>query len=327
MYLHSIMGQEKAIKVLQNHLEAKRVYHTYLFYGPAGVGKTTTGRAFARALLCLEKGADACGKCNSCRKFTGSNHPDYSELVPQDDVLGIDMMREMRRSMVYRPYEGRYRIILIQQIEKLTEQAANSILKSLEEPPRYMVIILIANGRESLLPTILSRALSLAFEPLPKKIIGQKLQAMGADDDKVDIISSLAGGSIALAQNLLSDDDLLQKRSKLLEHLAKLERDSFLAVYEFVGLILEDWADYYDLLFYILHLWYNDLMSIRLKTGAGLYNKDFASKLKEGANHWDIADLPKIILAVRETKRQFDRPINKRLALETLFLKINSWRK
>ncbi len=327
MYLHSIMGQEKAIKVLQNHLQANRIYHTYLFYGPVGVGKSTTGRAFARALLCYEKGVDACGKCSSCRKFAGKNHPDYTELVPQDDVLGIDKMREMRRSMVYRPYEGRYRVILIQQIEKLTEQAANSILKSLEEPPQYMVIILIANGRESLLPTIQSRALSLAFEPLSKKIIGQKLQAMGADDDKVDIISSLAGGSIGLAQSFLSDDDLLQKRSKFLQRLADLPKNSFLAVYEFVSMLLEDWADDYDLLFYILHLWYNDIMSIQLKTGVGLYNKDFAPELQEGANRWDIADLPKIVLAVRETKRQFERPINKRLALETLFLKINSWRK
>lgn len=327
MQFKSIIGQNKAKNILRNHLNEGMVYHTYLFYGPQGLGKTTMAKAFAKALLCSNGEEDSCGECSACQRFASGNHPDYLEVEPQDGVIGIDAMREIRRTLSYRPYEADYRIIVIKDIEYLTLEAANSILKTLEEPPEFIVIILISNNKQVLLLTIESRALAISFEPLASRLILKALSKKYPDDERLPIVVALAAGSLGLAQDLMSDEELFAKRVELLEKLSSLEKDSFLAVFELVKWIEANWNDRYELFFYILQLWYNDLISSKLNITAKIINKDFLESLELEASLWDLGSLQEIILAIEEARNRFFKNINRQLILEVLLLKINSWRK
>lgn len=197
--LDCILGQEQAVTQLRAALQNKVISHAYLFLGPAGVGKRLTAYSFAAALNCESpvQGYKPCGQCPSCRKIEHGNYPDLHLVEPQGQSIKIEQIREIQARIAYKKLEGKFQIVIIQDAQNMTVDAANSLLKVLEEPPRGTVFILLADQTRSMLPTILSRCQLIRFVALRPEHISRILMGdYGLSQEEAEGISLLSGGSI-----------------------------------------------------------------------------------------------------------------------------------
>ena len=175
--VEKVLGHEEVIRHLQNAVEKGQVSHSYIFAGEKGSGKKLLAKLFAMTLQCEEHKKEPCMHCSSCRKAMSRNHPDiiYVEHVKPTSI-GIEEIREQLVSDVeIKPYTGPYKIYIVDEAEKMTIQAQNALLKTIEEPPAYAVILLLANNNTGLLPTITSRCVTLNFKPVRDEIIRKYL--------------------------------------------------------------------------------------------------------------------------------------------------------
>ena len=155
----AVLGQDKAKKILERSITSGRIAHAYLFRGPDGVGKQLCAKIVAARINCTQKSGtqSACGSCNSCRKYLSGNHPDITVISPEGGTIKIDRVRELCRSLSYPPYESPTRVVVVEDVHSMRPEAANSLLKTLEEPPENNVLILTAGAGRDILETIVSR--------------------------------------------------------------------------------------------------------------------------------------------------------------------------
>lgn len=192
MSFSHILGQERVIKILRRFLASNRFPQGLLFFGPSGVGKRTVALELAKALNCQTQitadttrrlaqmnttpmSTDACDRCSSCQKIDKNIHPDVKIISPEKETIGIDQIRELNREVQWKPFEGKYKVYILEKAEKLTQEAANSFLKTLEEPPTNVFFILLSENKDTLLPTILSRCWALPFSGLSGKVVHEIL--------------------------------------------------------------------------------------------------------------------------------------------------------
>ncbi|MBN1282607.1 MAG: DNA polymerase III subunit delta' [Proteobacteria bacterium] len=207
-----IVGHKRQIEELRRSLESARLPNAYVFAGPAGVGKRLAADAFAAALLCPEapsRGHDACGECLSCRKLASGNHPDFFLLEPEESERGAvtsiktDPVRELMQRLIFKPLEAQAKVAIIDGADRLMPQAANSLLKTLEEPPERTHFILVTPLPHRLLPTIRSRCRLVAFSPLGEEELAAALvRRRSMEPAEATRIARLAGGSMGLALRL-----------------------------------------------------------------------------------------------------------------------------
>jgi DNA polymerase-3 subunit delta' len=218
----AIVGQQQAIAGLRRALERNRLSHAVLFHGPAGIGKATTAGILAQALNCAERGfVDACGACVSCRKVARGLHPDVLWVAPQRGMIRIGQVSPGRPDVPdaeppnepivswigYRPYEGRRRVVVIDDAHTMNPSAQNALLKSLEEPPPSSILVLVTPAPGGLLPTIRSRCQPLRFQPLPPALLRQHLEeARGLPPEEARLRAALAAGSLGRAIDLDLDE-------------------------------------------------------------------------------------------------------------------------
>ena len=213
-------------------LRRGRLPQATLFTGPDGVGKKTLALSLAALANCKDRKEDElCGKCSSCVKEAAGYHPDILLFEPHKNLIRIDRMRELNREVQFRPFEGRLRFFIIDQAETMTEEAANCILRTVEEPPETSRIILVSAFPHRLLPTIRSRCQVFPFRPLDREEIQRYLEDHSTEDH-LEMRASLAEGSIAVAL-MINVEETLQQRDRMLELLATwCERESFEALYK-----------------------------------------------------------------------------------------------
>ena len=213
VHFDQIVGQELVLRCLRTALEKDLLPHAYLFVGPEGVGRETTARAFFWLLLCEER--KGCGQCRSCQKYQRELHPDVEIIKPEGKSIRIEQIRALEVKLFYRPLEAERRLILLPQAQLMTREAANALLKSLEEPPPYNLFILIADKTESLLPTIVSRCQIMRFRPLPQttlaRLLEERFQML---PEEAEGLSLLAEGSVGRALHL-AEKGLLEEISRL----------------------------------------------------------------------------------------------------------------
>ena len=205
-----IIGQDKAITFLKRIIAGDTIAPAYLFTGIQGIGKTTTAMAFALLINCMDPvDGNGCKRCSSCKKIIDGNHPDLIIIEPDKDKkgIGINQIREINRHLAFSPALERYRIITVDPAEKMTDEAANAFLKTLEEPPPHNIFILNVRDPGELLPTIISRCQKVPFKPLPTEaVVNWLIKEENMDKEKAKIIAKLSEGSLGKAMKLCKED-------------------------------------------------------------------------------------------------------------------------
>ncbi|MFW5972222.1 MAG: DNA polymerase III subunit delta' [Bacillota bacterium] len=327
MSFQDIIGQETVVQILKEELDSDRINHAYLFSGKYGIGKKSLAVEFTKAILCRDDSIDACEQCLVCRKINHSNHPDVQIVAIEEegDSIKIEQIREMQRDMAYRPYESNNKIYIIEDADKMTTEAANSLLKTLEEPPEYGVIILLAEEINKLLPTVISRCQQLALSNLSSDEIEKELLKRDYKADKVSLILKLADGSLGYALDMLNNEDFLDNRKKILDKLHELPDLNSVQIFKMVDFIMDILKNNSKFpLFYLILSWYRDIMLYNQGCKESLINNDYLQGIKEGNNYYSLEELISIVELVNNIKRYINRNVKKDLALQVLFLKIRA---
>jgi DNA polymerase III subunit delta' len=223
----NVLGHEWAAQLLQRHVAAGEVRHAYLFSGPTGVGRRTLALRFAQALNCTQPPApgEPCGSCRLCILIEQMQQPDLSIVQPETDgaMLKVEQVRELQHSLSLSPYEARYRVALLLDFQQANANAQNALLKTLEEAPERVILLLAASTPESLLPTITSRCEILRLRPMPLDRLSQALEArLSLPPNEAHLLSHLAGGRFGYAIQLHESPDILEQRQAWLEDLHML---------------------------------------------------------------------------------------------------------
>ncbi|UCC38926.1 MAG: DNA polymerase III subunit delta' [Candidatus Aminicenantes bacterium] len=202
MAFKEILGNSLVKKILKKALQKDKVPNSMLFCGPEGVGKKNMALELAKALNCEKNKTDACEECESCGAINKGNFPDVMVISPEKNVIKIDQMRLVKQLSYLKPMRGKRRVFIVIEAEKMNEEAANSLLKILEEPPFFSYIILITHNLYVILPTIKSRCQVLNFLPISKEDIEKTLLERGYEDEKAKIISLLVRGNLKQALSI-----------------------------------------------------------------------------------------------------------------------------
>lgn len=329
-----IIGQEKAIQFLKTVIRSGKMPHSYLFSGIPGVGKTTTALALAQALNCGQPvNHQGCGTCRTCRQIEHGNFPDLMIIEPEGQNVKIEQIRELNRNLNYKPVSGEYRVSLIQQAETLTQEAANSFLKTLEEPPPGNILILNVIEPRDLLPTIVSRCQRIGFRPLTAPMISEYLiKGYNVEEEKAALLARIAEGSLGRAMMLL-EDDFMEKRQELIEGVVRLQSkgvNAEQALEMAVDYSSKDrqgggpgnrQASYLSQLFGVWKSWYRDLILIKVHGPADLLiNFDFSSKLKEISGNLILERLIDGLLTLDQAQRDYVQFRNQDLLMENMVL-------
>jgi len=202
----TIIGQSVPVRILQTLLRSATLPHALLFTGTAGVGKRTAARIVAMTLNCRDREVspdNPCGRCQSCRQILSGHHPDVPVIEPQGNLLRIDQVRKLLTALTMKPFSARHRVVIIGDAQAMNPEAANALLKMLEEPPTNTIMILTALQKSDLLPTMVSRCRHIRFNPLnPQDLVALLKQVPGIADDFMQTAASLSGGSLSKARQL-----------------------------------------------------------------------------------------------------------------------------
>ena len=330
------IGHDKAINALRRGQQEGRLSHAYLLVGPRQVGKMTLAVDLARMVNCL--GDDGpCGECGQCRRIADGLHADVRVLgldtPPSGDgrsrvAIGINQVREVQREATLKPYEGRCRVFIFDRAEHLSEEAANSLLKILEEPPEQVIMVLLASDAGGLLPTIVSRCQQLQLRPLPVPRVAHELEARyDADHEKAEEIARLSGGRVGWALEALSEPDLLARRAERLSAIESAVRGGLEERFSYSAKLAHSFGADRESTLQELALWqewWRDVLVIKEGAPDLVTNLCRVDTLRPVAVALSAEQIADAIMTVQETLDNLDRNINPRLALDELMLAMPS---
>lgn len=320
-----IIGHEWAAELLCRSIATRRNTHAYLFTGPPQVGKTRLALALAQSLNC-EVPDSPCGQCPACRRIIAGSHPDVQVVVGTGAgrKIKIDQVRALQREAVLAPYEGRYRVYILRRVDRATTEAANSLLKILEEPPAHVVLILTAVHPEALPATVLSRCQCLHLRPVPAQVVEEALNARGLAPSDAHLLSRLSGGRVGWAVDASEDDAVLNQRQQELDQLLEFMAASRV---ERLDAAWKASRDTQDLLrrIELWMVWWRDLLLVRAGNDAHVLNADRSDELRKLMKQTTLSEIWAMLQALQRTSEQLQANVNARLALEGLLLKLPHW--
>jgi DNA polymerase III subunit delta' len=333
-----VVGHEWAVDFLRRSIDGGRAAHAYLISGPQGVGKSLLALRLAQALNCEADGASPCLSCRSCRRAARANHPDVrtagletqgAGLKPEEAArqkdLKIDTVREWLRDVNLKPYEGRRRVFILHDAERLSEAASNAMLKTLEEPPPYATLVLVANTAGDLLPTIVSRCQPLKLRPVPRAQVAAALRERhNLAPEDADLLASWSGGRIGWALRMVEAPDDLEARQAQLDELAGL---ASLGRPEALRWAEERAKEYRGgdqaAVFAALELWqswWRDVLLTAAGCGDAVTHVDRRDDLARAARRYELADIHGFLTRIGAASRQLRENVNPQLALENVLL-------
>ena len=325
MAFKDIKGQDRAIEFFSSSVNKQRLAHAYLFLGPKGLGKTLLAKNLAKFLNCenpIKDEAlfvDCCDACISCRKIDDSNHPDVRWIESgRSKKISIDAIRLAQKGISLKSYEGKFKVLIILQADEMTGEAANSLLKTLEEPSANSLIILTCDSSDGLLPTIISRCQIIRFYPLSLERLKEILTSdYKIKSDEVHSFSAQAEGSIGRALNL-KDQDSLGKKNRLIKQVCQsgpgLSASNIFSV-----------KDKKELANQIRHLldWFRDILILKVgMPTSSIINADRIEKIKSQAQGLAVEDLEQVIAKIDQAHRLIEKNINPKIALEVMLAEI-----
>lgn len=320
-----IVGHENIVEQLQEIVRADKVSHAYIFNGEDGSGKATMAKAFAQALLCEQGGKEGCGECHSCKQILSDNNPDLIRILHEKPAsIGVDDVREqLVGDIQIKPYSGRYKVYIVDEAEKLTVQAQNAILKTIEEPPAYSVIIFLTNNSQVFLPTILSRCVVVNFRPLRDSLIEDYLiKNYKLPEYDAKMCASYAQGRLGKAIALVASDEFKQIKS---EAIALVKNAHTWDVADLVDAVkkVSDYkvsiSDYID----ILQMWYRDVLLFKVTRDANmLVFSEEINTIRKQASQSSYEGIENILKGLEIAKARLAANVNFELAIELMLLNI-----
>lgn len=329
-----IIGHESTVEHLKTAIASGHVSHAYLFVGEKGMGKKTLAMAFAKALECetlqeeLSSGSlppariDSCGQCRSCRQAQTHNQPDIIVWKYQKDTsISVEDVRQLVDDVQIKPYSSRYKIYILPDVQKMTREAQNALLKTLEEPPQYAILLLLATSQDAMLETIRSRCVALTLRPVDSERVKRYLREKhGVDDYQADILTAFAQGNIGKAVRLATSEDfsaMLRKTVQILTHIREW------GVSEIIGMIkeMEKNKDSVNDMLDLFTIWYRDILFFKATSDPdGIIFTDEVIRIREAAQKSSYDGLQTILDAIRTARIRLRANVNFDLTMELLLL-------
>ena len=301
MYFEKIRGQRFAKKYLSNSIKSNMISHAYMFEGPSGVGKNTMARDLATTLLEMEN------------LF---NSPDYIEITPDGNSIKIAQIRKLQSDILVKPYKS-YKIYVIDEAQKMTVEAQNALLKTLEEPPKYAIIILITNNKESLLDTIKSRCEIIKFTPIPLVEVADYLTQTGVDKNR-----AFSRGSMQKAIELSESEDFHIMRDEVQKYVETFLTGSMLDIMDIQSSI-EKYKDNITNVLDLLVNYFRDIMMVKENVDSSMIiNLDRLVFIKNMSTKITYSQLSKIIDIIEETKNKLRSNCNFNISIQVMTLNI-----
>lgn len=323
-YRIHVFGHAWAQRLLQGAVLSGRSSHAYLFVGPDRVGKTTLARAFAQALTCespqVGAGLGACGQCRACRLAAEKGYSDHRFIEPGGGQIKIEQIRSLIHEATLSPVEGRYKIFIVQSFDRANPNAANALLKTLEEPSDTTRILLTSSQSASLLPTITSRCQVLHLRPLPKDVVSDALQrGWDVSQAQADLLAGLSGGRLGWAVRMATDADAWQAHELRLAAILQLVQQDAVERLAFAGKLAGD-NDVEEVLREWL-LWWRDVLLVQEGCRDLVVNRDRMEDVQALADATPAGEVRRFLQALMTTAGYLRLNVNLRLALESLLLK------
>ena len=306
MYFEKIKGQNFAKKYLTNSIKSNMVSHAYMFEGPNGIGKNTMARELAAILLEMEN------------LF---NSPDYIEIKPDGNSIKIAQIRKLQSDILVKPYKS-YKIYVIDEAQKMTVEAQNALLKTLEEPPKYAIIILITDNKESLLDTIKSRCEIIKFTPIPLVEVADYLTQTGVDKNRASLLANFSRGSMQKAIELSESEDFHIMRDEVQKYVETFLTGSMLDIMDIQSSI-EKYKDNITNVLDLLVNYFRDIMMVKENVDSSMIiNLDRLVFIKNMSTKITYSQLSKIIDIIEETKNKLRSNCNFNISIQVMTLNI-----
>lgn len=321
-----IVGQEPLKEHLENAIKMDKVSHAYVINGDKNAGKEFIAKIFAMALQCENRqGIEPCGECHSCKQALSGNHPDIIFITHEKPgTIGVDdIRRQINNDVAIKPYKGPRKIYIMNEGEKMTVQAQNALLKTLEEPPEYAVLLILASNVDSLLPTVLSRCVLLNMKPAKDAQIKKYLmETMEIPDYKADICVAFARGNVGKAKLLAKSEEFDKVKEEaiiLLKNIKEMDLNEIVTAIKKINEYKFDVNDYMD----ILSIWYRDVLLFKATHDANhLIFKEEIQHIRKVADKSAYEGIEKIIDALEKSKQRLNANVNFELTMELLLLTI-----
>lgn len=320
-----IIGHEQIKEHLQNAITMDKISHAYIINGPDKSGKKMLAEAFAMALQCETEGTDGCMECHSCKQAMNHNQPDiiYVSHEKPNTISVDDIRSQLNNDIGIKPYSSKYKIYIVDEAEKMNVQAQNALLKTIEEPPAYAVILLLTTNADTFLPTILSRCVTLNIKVVPdEKIKKFLMKEYQIPDYQADVCVAFAQGNVGKAIQLAVSSDFNELKAAVLQLMKRLDD---IEIYEMGAAIkqINEYKltinDYFDLMM----IWYRDILLFKATGDVnGLIFKDEVYDIKRQAEKSSYRGIEKILEALHKAQIRLNANVNFDLVIELLLLTI-----
>ena len=319
----NLLGHDWAVDMLRQHVAKSTQRHAYLFTGSRGIGRRSLALAFVRALTCSSPPAPGafCGECRECRQMTRMQHPDLHIIQAEKEggMLKVGQIRELRKSILLSPYQAKYKIILLLRFQEANLSAANALLKTLEEAPSKVILLLTAENTEQLLPTIVSRCEVLRLRPVPIPRVETYLREKGVNEDKAQFLAHLSAGRPGYALSLLEDDNELHLRHEKIKAFKNLLSASIVNRFAYAKKLAKDKEDFRETLLLWLSLW-RDVMLKIAGDEESIVNIDQRELIETLAVQLNLGEAKQLLKISENGIWQLKRNVNARLLAEVILL-------
>ena len=322
-----VVGHKNIIKYIESAVSADAVSHAYILNGERGSGKKMLANLFAMSLQCQnrQEDGDACGKCQSCKQAVSGNHPDIIRVTHEKpNTISVDDIREqVNNDIVIKPYSSKYKIYIIPEADLMTVQAQNALLKTIEEPPEYAVIMLLTENAETLLPTIRSRCVMMKLRNIKDQLVKKYLmEQMEIPDYKADVCVAFAQGNMGKAIMLATSDhfnEIKEEAVHLLKNIDEMDVSELMEAVKKCMTYKLEINDYLD----IIAIWYRDVLIYKAtKSGDRVVFSDQLRYIRERASKSSYEGIENILDGIEKAKSRIKANVNFELTMELLLLTI-----
>lgn len=318
----SAVGNRQIKEYFEKAIQLNKISHGYILSGEDGMGKMELAKAFAQMVQCEGQGKKPCMECHSCKQFLSGNHPDIVYVKHEKPgVIGVDDVRSgINSDILIKPYSSPYKIYIVDEAEKMSIQAQNALLKTIEEPPSYGIILLLTSNAEGFLPTILSRCMVLHLKPVSDGEMTEYLKGQGIFEERIPTLVKFSRGNVGKAMRMAQSESFTVMIEQIMTLLKKADQMNIHELLGFVAILTGYKLEIRDCLDF-MQMWYRDALMLKATNDLNLliFKEEYAA-IREVGNKKSYEAIEKIIQAIDTAKRRLDANVNFELTMEILLL-------